>query len=192
MSNASLIRRLTRKKITLPQATKQARAAGDITPEESVDVIIRKVQVGEVTGLVGTPPRLLALAADRREGESKEEQRARVTRALEDDPEIVAHTMKLQSDTTRAVVKLGVVDMKVVLEADPADPDALTPEDFGDDMAYLHDQIVAFSSLPYSDLMKGDSDEAATFPAGELADSPEPDGEALRDTPERPLEIEPG
>ena len=185
MSNAALIKNLQRKTLELPAATRDARAAGSIKPDETITVTIRKVKANEVTSLVGTPPSVfrLALLQEGKEGETEEMRRQRVQQALSDDPNLMLDSQRQTIDTQRAVVALGVTSETVVLEGTPKD-DELRPEDFGDDFQHLYDEIVNWSSLPFQRLGGAG---IARFPEEPVGDSREPDGEVLRHDPEQPV-----
>jgi len=185
MSNAALLRNLTRKTVVLPAATRLARAAGSIPATDDLTVTIRKVKVGEVVGIVPTPPSVFRLAAlQATEGEDPTLARQRIEQALTDDPALIHDSQRQTLDTQRAIIALGVTSERVVLEATD-DPDSMTPEDFGDDFTYLHDEIVRWSSLPYARL--GGS-ALGTFPDEPVGGGAEQDGEALRHDPEPPAE----
>lgn len=182
MSKASLIKKLSRKVVELPQATRLAREAGELGPTEGITVIIRKVSVGEVTSKVGTPPQLLQLASSQEPGETPEERRARMNTRILEDGDLFRASQKEAHDTLRAIVATGVIDPKVSLTPEGEE---LDPSDFGGDLHYLHDQIVNFSSLPYQPL---GGPALERFPGEPLADGAEPDGGEVRVPPERPLE----
>lgn len=183
MSHATLIKTLQRKTIELPAATRAARAAGGIPDTEAVTVTIRKVRASEVMGVVGTPPSVfrLAILQEGREGETDDERRQRVEQALSDNPELVIDSQRQTIDTQRAIVALGVVSETVVLDRDPND-DELRPEDFGDDFQHVHDEVIAWSSLPFQRL--GGGAGVARFPEEPVGGEREPDGALLRHDPE--------
>jgi hypothetical protein len=181
VSTARLIKQLSRQSVTLPAATRAARASGDIAASDAVSVTIRKVQVGEVIALVPTPPSVFRLAAlQAGTQDDPEAARARLEQAILDDPTLAQAGQQQQRDTVRAIVALGVTSERVLLTSDDS-PDALVPEDFGDDLAHLHDAIVAWSSLPYTRL--GGADGIGAFPGEPVGNPPVADGEVLRHDP---------
>jgi len=106
---------------------------------------------------------------------------ANLTHALTNDPEMQRNSARQDWNTKRAVIALGVASEKVIYDhaeltgGDGDEP--MTPEDFGEDLEYLYEQIVRFSSLPYLGAKEN------TFLA-KRNDSPKPDGELLQQAAE--------
>lgn len=177
----SMLRKISRKQVTLPSATRALREAGELEGDAEYTVTIRKVRAGELAAVTSTPPRLFDLARERVEGESEEEFRQRVQDAMMGDPELLQASTRKSDETTRAVIALGVVATSdgAQVTLDGSD-DSLVPEDFGDDFAMLHDHITEFSSLPYSRL--GGAGMTA-FPEERLADHPESNGREVAQDP---------
>lgn len=186
MALAKQIKKLTRKPITLPNLTKELREKGELGPEESATVVIRKVNQGEVTVLVGTMPGVLdlrekLLAEGLRGEELTQALTKNLTEALTNDPEMQRTSARQDWNTKRAVIALGVFSEKVVYDyaelTGGEGDEPMTPEDFGEDLEYLYEQIVRFSSLPYLGAKEN------TFLA-KRDDSPQPDGELLQQASE--------
>lgn len=183
MSHAAALKKLNRRTVTLPAATSAAREAGSITADETLNVTIRKVTAMEVMTIVSTPPSVFKLAARRDPNDDADTTRQKLEQALADDPNILRDTQRQTLETQRAIIALGVTSETVVLDRD-ASEDEMRPEDFGDDFAFLHDEIVAWSSLPYQRL--GGTAAIETFPAEPVGGATQPDGEALRHDPQPP------
>jgi len=189
MGQGKLLRQLNRTKLELPHLTRALRQTGQLEPDGSAVITIRKVKVGEVTALVDTPPRLLAVRRQRaeidkqREGEglepiTDEDWSPKLEAILEEDQDLMRATTRYNSELQRAIIQLGVVSEKVVLNPElvTEEGDEILPEDFGDDFEAVYNGIVEWSSLPYARL-------SATFLDVEVADPPESDGEVLQETP---------
>lgn len=178
MGQGKLLRELNRKTLELPHATRALRQLGKLEPDQVFALTIRKVKLGEVTALVDTPPRLLALNRERGEDMTDDDWNQRVQELLEGDENLMRVTTKYNTDLQRAIVQLGVTSQTIVLSADEMteDGDEILPEDLGDDFEIVYNAILEWSMLPYARL-------SATFLEDEVADAPEPDGEVLQEAP---------
>jgi hypothetical protein len=186
MALAKQIKKLTRKPLTLPFWTEKLRSEGKLTAEQNAEVIIRKVHEGEIAALVGVMPGVLdlrekLLAEGLKGKELLKTLTANLTDALTNDPEMQRISARQDWNTKRAVIALGVVSEKVVYNHEELTggegDEPMTPEDFGEDLEYLYEQIVRFSSLPYLGAKEN------TFLA-KRDDPPKPDGELLQQTSE--------
>lgn len=183
MSHAAALKKLNRRVVTLPTATRLAREAGALPGDETLDVTIRKVTAMEVMTIVSTPPSVFKLAARRDPSDDADTTRQKLEQALADDPNVLRDTQRQTLETQRAIIALGVTSETVVLDREPGEEE-MRPEDFGDDFAFLYDAIVDWSSLPYQRL--GGTAAIETFPAEPVGGEAQPDGEALRHDPQPP------
>ncbi len=192
----SIIRKLNRKTIPLPSLTKAAREAGDLTADQSIEAVIRRVRTSEVASKTGVPPQIFQLELDRQPGETEEEQRARLQRAIREDGTIANESIKMNERQARIIVHLGTTvvrvpgegDMPVSLE-DTSDESTVSPSDLGDDFNHLHNEILRFSGMDYAPLQESGVVEGAgmtAFPEERLANHPEPNGGAVRDDTSEP------
>jgi hypothetical protein len=176
MALAKQIKKLTHKRVVLPVNTKLLREAGEIGAEEEASVMIRKVNQGEVTVLVGSMPGIFPLREKLlAEGLRGAELAAAMTTAITTDPQMQMESVRMDWNTKRAVIALGVTSENVTYEQAKLTGagESMTAEDFGEDLEYLYEQIVRFSSLPYLGAKEN------TFLA-KRDDPPKPDGELLQ------------
>jgi hypothetical protein len=191
MSQASLFRKLTRKSVTLPAATKAAREAGDIPTDAEITVLIRKVPVGEVTARAGAPSSVRERLRTSDPGETPEERKARIVQEVLGDQEgfkeLIAYNERLQE----AIVCLGVTSMKVVDKPEPdLEDDEIVPGHFGEDLPHLYNEILRFSDLPFT---PAEVRDATTFREEPVATPVLADGEGAGDRPMDDLpDVEPG
>jgi hypothetical protein len=177
MALAKQIKKLTHKRVVLPVNTKLLREAGEIGAEEEASVMIRKVNQGEVTVLVGSMPGIFPLREKLlAEGLRGAELAAAMTTAITTDPQMQMESVRMDWNTKRAVIALGVTSENVTYEQAEltGEGESMIAEDFGEDLEYLYEQIVRFSSLPYLG-----GNETKAFLA-KRDDSPKPDGELLQ------------
>ena len=179
----AVLRKQARRTVVLPAATAAARADGDLNADQEVTITIRKVRNADVMAITGQPQRLFALARDRHEGETKEQQRERLQQALTDDADILLESLQQQAKTQEAIVLLGVVEPE--LTRDGAG-NTLTPNDLGADFELVYDTIVEFAGLPYGRL--GGAANPDAFLADGVARNPEPDGEGVQHDASSPAE----
>ena len=178
---AKAFRKMTRKRLEL---------GVDDETGETLEVVIRKVRVGEVTAVVGTPPSLFAFAVDAPEGETDAQRAQRMKDLMAEDEDFGRSMTRQTLETQNAVVSLGVVSPKIVFkEEHELGDDEMRPEDLGEHFTHVHDEIIKFSSLPYQPL--GGAGMAA-FQEVAVSASAEPDGEILRQAPERAVEPQSG
>jgi hypothetical protein len=191
MSNASLFRKLTRKVITLPAATRAAREAGDIPEDQEVTVIIRKVTVGEVTARAGSPASIRERLRKLDPDESEEDRKARIVAETLGDQEswdeLIAYNRRLET----AIVCLGVASETVVDKPEAQlEGDEITPDFFGPDLSTVYNAILAFSDLPFT---PAEVRDATTFRPEPLAAPVLADGEGAGHGPVDDLpDVEPG
>ena len=202
-----LFRKLSRKALALPGATRDARAAGEIGPDEEITVIIRKVSAGRVTALTGIPPILFRLAIDAESEKdlSRDEALQRRRELMLENPEMLNASIEQQQNQLRAIIHLGVVDPPIpyrpfttavdstaLPEVLEEDPETVLFEDLDpDDITYLHNAIVSFGSMDIAALDDGSasqegrvSDEGDRFLSERPPDPVLTDGEGVRPEPE--------
>lgn len=175
MSNAKLLKKLSRKVITLSQ----------VDPEtgEPLSVTIRKVKAGEVNARVGKPMSLMGALRDFDPDETPEERRKRVMHVLTDDPEMLEESMRYGEEVKRAVLCLGVTSELVVDKSQHELTDIeLCPEDFGDDFGMLYNAILEFSDLPFQPEKVAD---LSRFRQDGVAEDLQPAGQVLREAASR-------
>jgi hypothetical protein len=185
-----LIRKLNRKTIPLPSLTTAAREAGALEEGQSIEAVIRRVRTMEVASQTGVPPQIFQLELDRQPGESREEQRARLQRAIRENADITNESIKMNERQARIIVHLGTTkiivpgegEYEVTLE-DTLDETTIGPSDLGDDFGRLHNEILRFSGLDYAPIPETGVQEGAgmtAFPEERLADRPESNGGTVR------------
>lgn len=181
----SKLRNITTRTLPLPTLTSTLRANGDIPSNQQVMVQIRKVRSAEVIADTGATPLMLSVLKERRPGETRDEFQARLAERLESDPQAIAEMQQQIAVTMEAVVIRGVTAIAVVEEGTRPEWDAITLERggersldlLGDDLNLVHDEIVAFSGLPYQRLGGA---ATTTFPEEQAGADSEPSSGLLR------------
>lgn len=152
----SKLRSLTRKVITLPGLTHDARQAGSIEPGDVITATIRRVRASDVAARTGIPPSIYRAQLQVSEIDDPKAREQRLTDIMAEDPTALQDSLAMNDQQARQIVHTGTVHISV-----PGDPDlpvtyedgdredAISPSELGDDFATLHDAIVRFSSLPY-------------------------------------------
>lgn len=183
------LRNATTGVVELPSLTSTLRANGDIGPSDTVMVQIRKVKAAEIVADTGSTPLMLAVLKERRQGETQEQFRARLSERIGDDPSAIQDTQRLILATQEAVIIHGVTALAIGTSGVRPEWEALKLERtgersidlLGDDAALVHDRIVEFSNLPYQRLGGAG---ATSFPEQQAGADSQPGGGELRDDPQ--------
>lgn len=190
MSQGSLIKKLSRRKVPLERLTQEALETGQLEPGAKIEILVRRVTALEVTKATGQPPALLRAARERRPDEDQQAWRERWKQIVQDDPELIASNLAYSERLKEAIVTAGCVAPRVVASEadipDGADADTITLGELGPDLDDVYEAIVAFSGLPYS--LRAGGGEITTFPEQQDGDRDQPHGEVLRQDAERAAE----
>jgi predicted transcriptional regulator len=142
MSQASLLKKRTRKVVTLAQTDDEG---------NPITVVIRKVMAGQVTARAGAPLSIITALREGDPNETMEQRKERLRATALEDPERIREMADYGQRLRQAVVSLGVVSLKVVDKPEAElEEDEILPDHFGEDFATLYNAILQFSDLPFS------------------------------------------
>jgi hypothetical protein len=182
LSQASLLRKRSRKIVTLSQTDEEG---------NPITVVIRSLTAGMVQARAGASPAMISALRNMDAGETPEQRKQRLIQESLEDPERLAESARYNERVRNAVVCLGVVSEKVVDKPEAElEEDEMLPEHFGRDFATVYNAIVHFSGLPYT---PAEVRDATAFRPEQVAQHVLDPGEGTGDRPVDDLQnVEPG